>query len=117
MASLSRRFRTLAEWWNVGFQSNMLPNRRIDTAIRRPQPIVHVPSGHQSQKPATSRRSVLIESSNELREPWRRREWDAGWPNSPEPETLRAAWLEATDIGAEKRIAEHMQLQMWRDVP
>ncbi len=40
-----------------------------------------------------------------------------GWPNSPGLEALRAAWLDATDIQAERRVAEQMQLQIWRDVP
>ena len=40
-----------------------------------------------------------------------------GWPNSPELETLRAAWLDATNIDVKRRISEQMQSQMWRDVP
>ena len=40
-----------------------------------------------------------------------------GWPDSPELERLREAWLDAGDIDAEKRLSEQMQLQMWRDVP
>lgn len=40
-----------------------------------------------------------------------------GWPDSPELERLREAWLDAGDIDSEKRLSEQMQLQMWRDVP
>jgi peptide/nickel transport system substrate-binding protein len=40
-----------------------------------------------------------------------------GWPVSAELEALRDAWLDAADIGAQRQIAERMQLQMWRDVP
>lgn len=40
-----------------------------------------------------------------------------GWPDSPEFERLRDAWLDADDIAAERTIAEQMQRQMWHDVP
>jgi peptide/nickel transport system substrate-binding protein len=40
-----------------------------------------------------------------------------GWPASPELERLRDAWIDAPDIAAQKRIAEEIQLQVWRDVP
>jgi peptide/nickel transport system substrate-binding protein len=40
-----------------------------------------------------------------------------GWPESPKLEASRAGWLDAGDIGAQKRIGEQMQLQMWQDVP
>jgi peptide/nickel transport system substrate-binding protein len=41
----------------------------------------------------------------------------AGWPESPELEARRDAWLDAADLNTQKRIGEQMQLQMWRDVP
>lgn len=40
-----------------------------------------------------------------------------GWPNAPRMEELREAWLNAPDLGEQKRIARELQLQMWRDVP
>ena len=40
-----------------------------------------------------------------------------GWPDSPELEALREAWLDAADLDIQKRIAVQMQLQMWQDVP
>jgi peptide/nickel transport system substrate-binding protein len=40
-----------------------------------------------------------------------------GWPDSPKLEAFRDAWLDAEDIGAQKKISEQMQLQMWQDVP
>lgn len=40
-----------------------------------------------------------------------------GWPDSPGLEALREAWLDATDMDAQKRIGEQMQLQLWQDVP
>ena len=40
-----------------------------------------------------------------------------GWPDSPTLEALRQAWLDAPDPEGGKRIAEQLQLQMWRDVP
>jgi peptide/nickel transport system substrate-binding protein len=40
-----------------------------------------------------------------------------GWPNSPKLEALRAQWLEAPDLAAQKRIAAEMQLQAFEDVP
>ena len=40
-----------------------------------------------------------------------------GWPDSPELEALRDAWLDAADLDAQKQIGEQMQLQMWQDVP
>ena len=40
-----------------------------------------------------------------------------GWPEIPELDALREAWLDATDMGTQKRISEQMQLQLWRDVP
>ena len=42
--------------------------------------------------------------------------WD-GWPTSPRLEELRQAWLDASDLDAEKRICRELQLQLWRDVP
>jgi len=40
-----------------------------------------------------------------------------GWPISPDLESLRNAWLDATDMAVQKQISTQMQLQMWRDVP
>jgi len=40
-----------------------------------------------------------------------------GWPDSPELERLRQAWLDAADPGAELAVARAMQRQVWSDVP
>jgi peptide/nickel transport system substrate-binding protein len=40
-----------------------------------------------------------------------------GWTNSPRIEELRAAWLDAPDLAAQKKIAADIQLQCWIDVP
>jgi peptide/nickel transport system substrate-binding protein len=40
-----------------------------------------------------------------------------GWPTSPKLEELRAQWLQAPDLAAQKKIAEQMQLQAFEDVP
>jgi len=40
-----------------------------------------------------------------------------GWTNSPRIEELRAAWLDAPDLAAQKQIAADIQLQCWIDVP
>lgn len=40
-----------------------------------------------------------------------------GWTNSPRIEELRAAWLDAPDLAAQKQIAAEIQLQCWIDVP
>ena len=40
-----------------------------------------------------------------------------GWPTSPELEHLRDAWIDAPSFAAQRRIAEEIQLQVWRDVP
>jgi peptide/nickel transport system substrate-binding protein len=40
-----------------------------------------------------------------------------GWANSPRIEELRAAWVDAADVGAQKRIAQDIQRQWWIDVP
>lgn len=40
-----------------------------------------------------------------------------GWPNSPKLEALRDAWLLATDLAEQRRIAEAIQLQALQDVP
>ena len=39
-----------------------------------------------------------------------------GWPDSPEVERLRLAWLDAEDERSEKRIAEDLQRQAFSDV-
>ncbi|MFC3127303.1 ABC transporter substrate-binding protein [Pseudoroseomonas globiformis] len=38
-----------------------------------------------------------------------------GWPESPEGERLRDAWLEERDLGAQQKLAEQIQLQAWQD--
>jgi peptide/nickel transport system substrate-binding protein len=40
-----------------------------------------------------------------------------GWTNSPRIEELRAAWVDAPDIAAQKAIAADIQRQCWIDVP
>ena len=40
-----------------------------------------------------------------------------GWPNSPRIEALRAAWLDAPDLPAQKAIAADIQRQWWIDAP
>ena len=34
----------------------------------------------------------------------------AGWPDSPNLETLRESWLSAADLGSEREIARRMQI-------
>lgn len=38
-----------------------------------------------------------------------------GWPNAPELETLRDAWLNASSFEAQKKIASDLQVQFFRD--
>jgi peptide/nickel transport system substrate-binding protein len=40
-----------------------------------------------------------------------------GWTNSPRIEELRAAWVDAPDLAAQKKIAADIQRQCWIDVP
>jgi peptide/nickel transport system substrate-binding protein len=40
-----------------------------------------------------------------------------GWPTSPRIEELRDSWFRAPDIGAQKALAEQLQLQAFEDVP
>jgi peptide/nickel transport system substrate-binding protein len=40
-----------------------------------------------------------------------------GWTNSPRIEELRAAWVDAPDLTAQKQIAADIQRQCWIDVP
>ena len=40
-----------------------------------------------------------------------------GWPNSPEIEALRNAWLAAPDVATQKRLAADIQRQAFIDVP
>ena len=40
-----------------------------------------------------------------------------GWPVSAKLEELRAAWLRAPDLAAQREIAQAMQLQAFQDVP
>jgi peptide/nickel transport system substrate-binding protein len=40
-----------------------------------------------------------------------------GWPTSPHIEALRAAWLDAGSLDAQRRICTELQTQLWQDVP
>ena len=40
-----------------------------------------------------------------------------GWTDSPKIEELRAAWVDAPDLAAQKRVAAEIQRQCWIDVP
>lgn len=40
-----------------------------------------------------------------------------GWPNNPKMEELYAAWFEAPDLAAQKKICEQMQVVFWQDPP
>lgn len=40
-----------------------------------------------------------------------------GWPTSPRIEALRADWLQADGVAAQRKIAEQIQLQAFEDVP
>jgi peptide/nickel transport system substrate-binding protein len=40
-----------------------------------------------------------------------------GWTDSPRIEELRAAWVDAPDLAAQKQIAADIQRQCWVDVP
>jgi peptide/nickel transport system substrate-binding protein len=40
-----------------------------------------------------------------------------GWTKSPRLEELRAAWIDAPNLEAQKKIAAEIQLQCWIDVP
>jgi peptide/nickel transport system substrate-binding protein len=40
-----------------------------------------------------------------------------GWPSSPRLEELRAAWFDAPDVAAQKRICDDMQMTMFEEVP
>ena len=40
-----------------------------------------------------------------------------GWPVSPELESLRNAFLGATDLELQRRVTRDIQIQLWRDVP
>jgi peptide/nickel transport system substrate-binding protein len=40
-----------------------------------------------------------------------------GWPNSPEIEALRNAWLDEPDLTAQRKIAAAIQAQAFIDVP
>lgn len=40
-----------------------------------------------------------------------------GWPNSPQLEELRNAWLEAPDLPTQQQLAVKIQLQAFQDVP
>jgi len=38
-----------------------------------------------------------------------------GWPNNPKMEALRAAWFDAADVAAQKKITEQMQIEFWQN--
>ena len=40
-----------------------------------------------------------------------------GWPTDPKMEELRAAWFDAPDLAAQKKICEQIQLTAFQDVP
>lgn len=40
-----------------------------------------------------------------------------GWPTSPRLEDLREAWLDASDLAAQQRIATEIQAQVFTDLP
>jgi len=40
-----------------------------------------------------------------------------GWPTSPRLEALRAAWLDAGSLDAQRRICAELQMQLWQEVP
>jgi peptide/nickel transport system substrate-binding protein len=40
-----------------------------------------------------------------------------GWPTDPKLEELRAAWFDAPDLAAQKKICEQIQLTAFQDVP
>lgn len=40
-----------------------------------------------------------------------------GWPTDPEMEKLRDAWFDASDLAAQKKIAQQMQMRAWTTVP
>ncbi len=40
-----------------------------------------------------------------------------GWPTDPKMEELRAAWFDAPDITAQKKICEAMQVEFWQSPP
>jgi peptide/nickel transport system substrate-binding protein len=40
-----------------------------------------------------------------------------GWPDSPKLEALHDEWLDAPDVGSQRRIARQIQAQVFIDVP
>jgi peptide/nickel transport system substrate-binding protein len=40
-----------------------------------------------------------------------------GWPTDPKMEELRAAWFDAPDVAAQKKICEEMQVEFWKSPP
>ena len=40
-----------------------------------------------------------------------------GWPTDPKMEALRAAWFDAPDVAAQKKICEEMQVEFWKSPP
>jgi peptide/nickel transport system substrate-binding protein len=40
-----------------------------------------------------------------------------GWPTDPKMEEQRAAWFDAPDVAAQKKICEEMQIEFWKSPP
>jgi peptide/nickel transport system substrate-binding protein len=40
-----------------------------------------------------------------------------GWPTDPKMEELRAAWYDAPDVEAQKKLSEEMQVEFWKSPP
>ena len=40
-----------------------------------------------------------------------------GWPSDPKMEELRAAWFDAPDVAAQKKLCEEMQVEFWKSPP
>jgi peptide/nickel transport system substrate-binding protein len=40
-----------------------------------------------------------------------------GWPTDAKMEELRAAWFDAPDVAAQKKICEEMQIEFWKSPP
>ena len=40
-----------------------------------------------------------------------------GWPTDPKMEELRAAWFDAPDVAAQKKLCEEMQVEFWKSPP
>src|SRR5262249_24528918 len=40
-----------------------------------------------------------------------------GWPTDERMEELRAAWFDAPDLAAQKKLCEEMQIEFWKNPP